>query len=324
MPEPGDGEVGVETRASLVSAGTEGAMIARRREDPSEDRAEVPLGYQSAGVVTATGAGVERFEPGDRVACMGGAAVHSERVTVPCNLTVELPAGVSFEAGACNHLAATALHGVRRADLAIGEHVAVMGLGMVGNLLTQLAQIAGAHAMGIDPIEPRLTAARAVGIETAVPGSADPIERADAFTRGYGMDAGFICFGGEVTDALDTLIDMAKRAPDGHEMGRVVIVGGAEITKSFPVPLGNLDVRAASRTGPGYKDDAYEHGREYPETLVEWTTRRNLEEVVGLLARDRLDAEALLTDRYAIDAVDDAYGAVLGDPGESIGVVITY
>lgn len=325
IPEPGAGEVLVEVEASLVSAGTEGAMIDRRRESPNSDRPDVPLGYQNAGIVVETGAGVERFGPGDRVACMGNrAAMHTEYAAVPCNLTVHLPEDVSFEAGAFNHLAATALHGVRRTDLELGEYVVVMGLGIVGNMVAQLAQVSGCHAIGIDPLTNRAETARAVGIEEAIAVEEEFVERVTTFTHGYGMDAGFICFGGEATDALDTLIDVAKRAPDGHEMGRIVVIGGAEITKSFPVPVGNMDIRAASRTGPGYKDEEYERGHAYPSTIVEWTTRRNLEEIVRLLARERLRVEPLITDRYHHENIAEAYEGIVQRPEESIGGVITY
>ena len=59
-----------------------------------------------------------------------------------------------------------------------------------------------------------------------------------------------------------------------------VLVGGATVEHSFGAALGNLDIRSAARTGPGYHDKEWEHGASYPKVFVPWTTKRNLEEAM--------------------------------------------
>ena len=111
LPAVGEGTVLVEVHASLVSpaaswAGWRG--LSRRRRSPDRNIQPKPLGYANAGVVLEAGRGVDRFEPGDRVCCMGGGyACHTDYAVVPHHLCVHLPEKVTFAQGAYGHLAAT-------------------------------------------------------------------------------------------------------------------------------------------------------------------------------------------------------------------------
>ena len=151
-PRPQRGCVLVRTMASLVSVGTEkymlelarkslvGKAVARPdlvRQVIAKSQAEgileawrqamgrldmpVPLGYSSAGVVIDVGPGVQGFAVGDRVACTGsGYAGHAEVVSVPVNLCVKIPEGVSFESAAFVALGGIALEAVRMARVSEG------------------------------------------------------------------------------------------------------------------------------------------------------------------------------------------------------------
>ena len=329
VPEPGPGEVLVEVAASLVTPGSGVTPVARRREnpDPDPDRDRSRRGYQAAGRIAGLGEGVNRVAIGDRVACMGsGYAYHADAVVVPVNLTVPLPEGVSYDAGAFNHLAATGLHAVRRGDVGVGEFVAVAGLGLVGQLTGQIAGIAGGRVAGIDLLEGRVERARAVGIDRAVPAGdgADPVGAVREFTGGRGIDCGVVAFGGEATPAFDQLVEMTRTAPDGHRYGRIVVVGGAHIEYDFPTALGNMDVRASSRPGPGYHDEAWERGADYADTYrgdIEWTTRRNLEESLRLIDEGALSVEELITHRLPLSDAAAGYDALIETPDEALGVV---
>jgi threonine dehydrogenase-like Zn-dependent dehydrogenase len=112
---------------------------------------EVPTGYSCSGVVAGFGEGVEGFRSGDRVACAGaGYANHAAVNVVPRNLVVKLPDRVSFEEGAFATLGAIALQGVRRCAPGLGESVAVLGLGLLGQITAQLLRAAGAVVIGVD------------------------------------------------------------------------------------------------------------------------------------------------------------------------------
>ncbi len=323
VPALKDGEILVEVDTSVISAGTElGSLKGEVRATGAEERWR-PFGYQNAGVVVEVSPGVTRFKPGDRVACMGaGYAVHGTYANVPVNLAIHLPDSVSFEEGATIALAATAMNAVQRADLRFGEFVMVMGLGLVGQFAAQLSSIAGTHVMGVDRLDFRIQKCLASGVERAeVPGD-DFEDVVNAFTRGYGLDAGYICFGGDGTSAMQQLAKLMKTSPDGHIYGRVVIPGGASVTHRFGAGLGNLDIRSAARTGPGYHDQAYEYGADYPPVFVPWTTQRNLEEIVRWLADGRLNARELVTHRYEIGQAVEACETIIQSPQKVLGVAL--
>jgi threonine dehydrogenase-like Zn-dependent dehydrogenase/Fe2+ transport system protein FeoA len=176
------GRVLVRTVASLISAGTERAAVelvskglvqeARQRPDlvktvvakvknegllntfasvRDKMAASQALGYSAAGIVAAVAEDVTEFHVGDRVACAGvGFASHAEVLSVPKNLCVHLPDGVSFESGAYGTLGAIALQGVRLAEPTLGESIVVIGLGLVGQLTVQLLKANGCRVFGLD------------------------------------------------------------------------------------------------------------------------------------------------------------------------------
>ena len=322
MAAPKPGQVQIEVRASMVSPGTELGGVKRRRENPSE-AAPRPFGYSNAGVVIAQGEGCEDIPIGTRVACMGGGyAQHATHACVPRNMAVPIPDGVSDEDAASIHLVATALNAVRRGEFQLGEHIAVAGLGLVGQFTCQWARLSGCHVMGLDQLPMRLDVAEACGLHCGVNiAEDDPVAVSRAFTRGYAIDGGVIAFGGDGTPAFVTLTKMMKKAPDTHLMGRIVIVGGARIDHGFAAALGNLDVRSAARTGPGYHDEDWEHGADYPPVFMQWTTRRNMEECLRFMGSGHMQVSPLITHRVALEDAPEACEALIQNPNAALGVV---
>ena len=323
MPSPEPGTVLVEVSASMISPGTELGGVSRRREKPS-DGAPRPFGYSNAGVVVAVGEGVDRLEVGDRVACMGGGyAQHATHGCVPQNMAVPIPDSVSDDDAASVHLVATSLNAVRRLGPEIAESTAVVGMGLVGNFATQWLRVAGCHVVALDRLQMRLDKAEVCGAHLCVDPTADGGEDAvRTFTRNRGLDGAIMAFGGDGTPAFKMLVSLIKRAPDTHQMGRVVIVGGARIDHQFAAALGNLDVRSAARTGPGYHDDDWERGADYPPVFVRWTTNRNMETCLDYIARGDLKVDPLITHRVSLGDAPDACEDLIQRPNSALGVVI--
>ena len=324
-PNPKPEQLLIEVHASMVSPGTELGGMKRRRDNPGSAENKRPFGYTNAGVVIGKEGDCDEFEIGDRVAGMGGGyALHASYACVPHNLCAKIPENVKDEHAASIHLAATALHAVQRGRIRIGENVVVAGLGIVGQFACQIAKISGAYVIGLDNFPLRLGIAEIAGVDKAINVSeTDPIPIADEFTRGYGLDCGIIAFGGDASGAFQQIRAMLKTAPDTHKMGRIVIVGGASITHGFAAGLGNVDVISAARTGPGYHDEDYEHGADYPPVFVPWPTQRNLELSLRLMSEGKINVGHLITDILPIDNAADGCDKLIETPGEALGVVFT-
>ena len=322
LDDPGAGEILIRVGASMVSPGSELGRVADRRRNP-QDTPPRSFGYSNAGVILECGPDVEDLAPGTRVACMGGNyAEHATHAVVPQNLAVPIPESVTDEAAASIHLVATSLNALRRTGPELGEYLAVVGLGPVGQFALQWGRAAGCHVIGIDRLGMRLQVAQECGAHQVVNAAErDPREAISVFTRGRGLDAGIMSFGGDGTEAFKMLADTIKRAPDTHRMGRVVIVGGARIDHTFAAALGNLDVRSAARTGPGYHDEAWELGEDYPPVFVRWHTRRNMEECLNFMVRGDIQVTPLITHRARLEDAPDACEALIQTPNEALGVV---
>jgi len=102
---------------------------------------------------------------------------------------VKIPDGVDFESAAFVTLGAIALQGVRRANLTLGESVAVIGLGLLGQLTVQLVKATGCKMMGIDLDAEKVKLAKEMRADTALVRSENVVQAAMDFSKGYGVDA---------------------------------------------------------------------------------------------------------------------------------------
>jgi predicted dehydrogenase len=351
IPRPGPGMVLIRTAASAVSTGTERALVefagmglvgkARSRPDlvrQTLDKARregilstleavqnrldqpVPLGYSSAGTIVEVGHDVPGLRPGDRVACAGGGyAVHAEYAVVPTNLVAALPPGVDFEPAAFATLGAIALHGFRLAEPQVGERVAVIGLGLLGLLTSQVARAAGCRVFGIDVAAERVDRARALGFEAS--SRPDAEAAASSLTGGAGFDVVLICAHASTNDPVELAGLIAR------DRARVVSIGvvGLELPRKLYFEK-ELRFTVSRSYGPGRYDPQYEErGLDYPIGYVRWTEGRNLAAFCQLLADGSVDVGALITHRIPIERGADAYSLISADSREPfLGVVITY
>ncbi|MDQ3632472.1 MAG: bi-domain-containing oxidoreductase [Actinomycetota bacterium] len=290
------------------------AAVRTRLEDPSS------LGYSAAGVVLSTGALVRELAPGDRVACGGGDyAVHAEIDHVPGNLCVPLPEAVTFEQGAFATVGAIAMHGVRQADVSLGERVAVIGLGLVGQLAGMLLRAAGCTVVGIDLDETLLERARSNGaLDRLAPrASLEP----DRLPPGIGeCDAVLITAATSSDDPVELAAALCR------DRGRVVVVGvvGLSLSRARYYDK-EIDLRLSRSYGPGRYDRTYEErGIDYPIGYVRWTERRNMEAFVELVAAGRLDLAGLISERVPVQQAPSAYDRLASSTTSPLGIVIEY
>lgn len=304
-------------RTVLAKARTEGVTATVRSVRSRLDE-EMPLGYSAAGRVVQVGEAVTGVRPGDRVAT--GGAGHAEYQAVAGNLAVPVPDQVSDGDAAFATVAAIALHGLRQADLSVGERLCVIGLGLVGQLTVRLALAAGLEVAGVD-VKPwaveRASTSGALGLLEA---GDDTTSAVLDWTRGRGADA-------IVLTAATASSDPARRAPAlARDRAAVVVVGdvGLDLSRT-PFYEKELSLRFARSYGPGRYDRAYEEwGVDLPPGYVRWTEGRNLEAFCDLLASGRLTVSDLVTHRFPIDAAADAYRLLDGGTEPYLGVQLEY
>jgi predicted dehydrogenase len=284
-----------------------------------------PLGYSLCGVVTEVGRGAEEFKVGQLVAAAGNEhALHAEYNWVPVNLCAAVPSGVLPEHAAFSTVASIAMHGVRRAEVQIGETAAVIGLGLVGQLVVRLLIAAGVQVVGIDPVADRCRLAEKAG--AAVCGSPaddgmDAVLRELAvITRGYGADHVFLAAGGSTNAPVEAAVKLAR------DRARVVDIGKMKLDLPWSAYYDKeLDVRFSRSYGPGRYDDRYElEGIDYPVGYVRWTEKRNLESFLDLVARNEVEVATLISGVFPIADAAKVYADLKSGDLKAVGVVLEY
>ena len=164
LPCPAPNEVMVRTTKTLISPGTERAIMLNL--PGLEVQYPKSVGYSHVGVVVQVGAEVRGLSVGDRVASKSR---HASHVLVKEALCHQLAPGLDDEHAAFFQLLATALQAVRKTRLELGEATAVLGAGLVGQLALQVARLGGAlPVVAIDYHQGRLQLAQSLGADHVV------------------------------------------------------------------------------------------------------------------------------------------------------------
>lgn len=356
VPAPGlgSGEVLVEVAWSLISTGTEvagvesarGGLWATVKEHPqrlaqvlemirvngirktfvrvrTRLNAGYPTGYSCAGRVIAVGSRVSGFIAGDLVACAGqGYASHAEVVCVPANLVAKVPHGCDLRAASGATLGAIALQGVRRAQACLGETVAVLGLGLLGQIAIQLLAASGARVIGFDLNDKRVQEAHALGFQDVFALRAERATREVlARTEEWGADATLITAATDAAGICQSAIEMTRAK------GRVVVVGAVPLQfEREPFYRREIDFTISCSYGPGRYDPFYEEaGQDYPYAYVRWTENRNLKEVLRLMANGTLRMQPLIAAEYPIEGAQEAFARLRAMDGpRPLSIVLKY
>jgi L-iditol 2-dehydrogenase len=195
------------------------------------------LGHEWVGEVIEVGSQVSRFAVGDRVAafvqrvcgmcrncqrgmsnmCLnrlpaiqGGFQTLGRAVSDALEL---IPDGTPYEAAAFSEPLACCLNGISRTPIAPGDTVVLMGVGPIGQLLAQLAQLRGGRVIAVDMIPERLELALELGASEGL-NAADPdlVEQVQALTGGHGAEAVIVAVGVPAAEAQ--ALELA--APGGY------------------------------------------------------------------------------------------------------------
>ncbi len=277
------------------------------------------LGYSGAGIVMDRHDTVSDLTVGDRVAYGGEGTGHAERILAGRNLTARVPDGVPFEHACFATLGSIALNAVRTADIELGETVAIIGLGLVGQLIAQLARLQGGVVVGVDLKPERAHLATQLGAPYTVGGRglADTI---GSVTNGRGADCVIIAAAAKSVGPCQQALQICR------DRGRIVVVGAVDM--SFPwndMYRKEVRVLMSRAYGPGSYDPAYERqGRDYPLPYVRWTENRNMEEFLRLVELGQVRVQPLISHQFALDDAPEAYRTVLDAASGSLAVLLKY
>jgi predicted dehydrogenase len=219
-------------------------------------------------------------------------------------------------------VASIAMHGVRRAEVQLGETAVVIGLGLIGQLVVRLLVAAGVQPIGIDPVPDRCRLAEKAGAVAC--GSPDELDSVVAelarITSGRGADHVFLSAGGNSNGPVEAAVKLAR------DRARVVDIGKMKLDLPWNAYYEKeLDVRFSRSYGPGRYDTRYElEGIDYPAGYVRWTEKRNLESFLDLVARNELEVGTLIDGVFPMTEAAKVYEDLKTGTLKAIGVLLEY
>jgi L-iditol 2-dehydrogenase len=306
VPEPGPGQVQVAVRAVSL-CGADVRYYDHGRLGGSVMHAPLVLGHETAGVVSAVGAGVRAPAVGTRVAvepqaecgrctqCLRGRyhlcpdvaflatpptdGALAEFVVVPAHRAHPVPDVLSDEAAALVEPLAVALHAAAKADIGPGTRVLVSGAGPVGLLCLQVALVRGASAVVVSDV---MALRREVASEQGATATVDAND-----------DEAALAALGEVLGPADVVLECTGIAPS-IELAVAATAPGATVVlvgtgSSVTLPLGLVQARELVVKG------SFRYAHVYPAAIE-------------LAASGRVRLDALVTSHHPLE---DAVGALL-------------
>ncbi len=307
-------EIIIENLFSHLSAGTEMACV-------SGIESWFPLpntpGYTAVGKVLEKGANVTKAEFGDIVYTFGPHASHfkidiTDRFHGVC---VKLPEGLAPDIASFTHISGIAITALRASNIELGDVVAVSGLGAIGNIAAQFAQLQGATVLATDINDARIKIALQSGIQYAI-----------NVTRSKVTDALKEITGKE---NVDCWIDASGQSAVVEESlnyvtanGEMILLGSprAEYQSNLTATLqkihllDNIKIKSALEfTFPTHHNDFNKHSIE-----------RNSEIIMNLMNSGSLHIKPIYSHKLKPEEAASAYFGLKDKPDEYIGVVFDW
>lgn len=350
-PTVKDGYAIVETMYSIISAGTERSLtsfggkniVQKALERPDQvkkvlekvstdgllttlDAAfnklkePMPMGYSAVGKVVACGRNVTNISIGDIVA-MAGQAFHSEVNRVNKNLLAAIPSDeTDYKQYAMCALGGIALQGIHQANVKPGETIAVIGLGLLGHILSRILNAYGCDVIGYDIADKTMSGTKLKGFIYSTDPNAEELTK--SLTKGRGVDKVIITAAANSNEPMDLAAAIAR------DRAIICMIGVTQMNLDRrPYYQKELAFTIARSYGPGRYDPTYEEkGIDYPIGQVRFTEGRNLEEFVRLISSRRVDLTDLITHVIPFDEAAKAYEMITTNKNQEqyVGVLLEY
>ena len=326
VPEPGHGQVLIRMKASSICGSDLRSIYREHVGTGPEAYQNVIAGHEPCGLIEDVGPGCRRFGVGDRVVVyhIGGCGVcndcregymisctsrlraaygwqrdggHADYLLADEDVCIALPDGLSFVDGAlvsCGF--GTAYEALRRVAVSGMDRVLIVGMGPVGMATGLLAKAMGAYeVLGVDVSEARLDIARNAGCIDGAVRAGEALGHVHEVTRGAGCEVSVDCSGAGSGRAL--AISAAGR------WGRVALVG----------------------EGPELDDVDVSHAIIHKQLTIfgSWvTSTKHMEDLVARLAAWRLSPERIVTHRFSLPEVAEAYRVADGGQCGKVCIVM--
>ena len=310
VSNPSPDDVLVRTVVSLTSTGTE-RFCYRGVFDtgtgwPNWVNYPFYPGYSAVGEITEVGSNVSSLKVGDRV--YTGANHKEYHLTRPENV-VRLPDKVSCEAAAWSTLATITQTVVRRAEHAMGDTAVVIGLGPLGQLVTQYLRTIGlGDILVIDTIPQRLASATRFGATAAFNGiAADAGKFVSEQTEGRLADV--------VYDVTGHWQVFPTALPLARDFGRLILLGDSPEPSKQRL---TQDILTRQVTVIGT------HNTRLQPEYAYWTRNRQIELFYKYIERRIFHVEDLITHRYQPNQAPEVYEQFLHDRSQTLGVLFDW
>ena len=324
VPKVGVGEALVKTKACGICTGDlMGWYMARK--------APLVFGHEPAGEIVEVGAAIQESggpRVGDRVFvhhhapcghckhCLRGHHVHCktwrETKLVPGGMaeyfvvpeenltgdTLVLPDSLSFDQGSLVEPTACVVKSVSRAHVESNDTVVVIGVGIMGQLHVAIAAARGARVIALDRVEFRLQRAREFGaVEAINVDNCDVVSRVNEVTAGDMADV--VIVGPGSVEVMKTGIELA--APGGRVVLFTCTEPDAELRLSpFSLYFDEISLIPSYSCGPN-----------------------DTREAVDLLERGVVDADQMITHRFALEDIGEAMSTA-ADVNRALKTIVVF
>ena len=280
----------------------------------------ITLGYSCSGEVLEIGESVNEFKIGDRVACVGeNYATHSEINLVPEDYAVKIPDNVDYEEASFVGLGAIAFNAVELSQALPSEKIAVIGLGLIGQLIVQILKAKDCKVFGIEIDEEKIELAKKFGLDAGgSPTKDDVVAGSLLFTDNSGFDAVII----SAASKNNFPIELAGKI--SRYKGRVILVGAMPIIiprKDYYEKELFFSISSGFGAGLYHK---IEKNRLYPYNYKPVTIKENMQNFLKLISEKKVNVKPLITHRFKIEEAKYAYDLIKTNKEKYIGMVFSY
>lgn len=322
-PKLGYGEVLLQVK----SAGICGSDLHYHRSKSDGNRVRrVMSGHELSGIITEIGEDVRSRKVGERVGvepllgcgkcqfCRVGDYHLCAKLSHPGggfreytalleDKVFPIPDHVSYDDAAILDCFAVGVHAIHKAGTTITDSVAVIGDGAIGLSTLEVAKATGAKKLAlIGHHQKNLEIAKKVGADIAINSAKeDEIQKIMEFTDGLGVDVVFETVG-STSGTMEKAIQMAKPG------GKVVVVG--IFTKPAELNL--------------WRPLRYEVDIIFSYSYSMWKGQTEFEIALDLLSRGKLDADSLITHRFPLGKLSEAFHSALNkEESGALKVLVT-